>query len=96
MEPPGGESGKTERTCGMYNKPVGCSTPAFGAPHNKQQKQNFMKIPPVKDELSQVYRHDEANYSPLAILRTRLKIKAKAEFLQPQASFNISHIELIP
>jgi hypothetical protein len=33
----GGESGNIEHTWGMYNKPAGCSThtPAYGAPHNK-------------------------------------------------------------
>jgi hypothetical protein len=40
VEHPGGESGKIEHTWGMYNKPTGCSTPAYGAPHKQTNKQN--------------------------------------------------------
>jgi hypothetical protein len=39
VEPPGGESGNIEHTWGMYNKPAGCSTPAYGAPHKQTNKQ---------------------------------------------------------
>jgi hypothetical protein len=39
MEPPGGEIGNNEHTWGMYNKPTGCSTPAYGAPHRQTNKQ---------------------------------------------------------
>jgi hypothetical protein len=42
MEPPGGESGNTEHAWGMYNKPAGCSTPAFGAPHNNNNNNNML------------------------------------------------------
>jgi hypothetical protein len=38
VEPPGGESGNIVRTWGMYNKPTGCSTPAYGAPHKQTNK----------------------------------------------------------
>jgi hypothetical protein len=41
VEPPGGEGGNIEHTWGMYNKPTGCSTPAYGAPH-KQTKQTYI------------------------------------------------------
>jgi hypothetical protein len=40
VEPPGGESGNIEHTWGMYNKPTGCSTPAYRAPHKQTNKQN--------------------------------------------------------
>jgi hypothetical protein len=40
MDPHGGESGNIEHTWGMYNKPAGCSTPAFGAPHNNNNSNN--------------------------------------------------------
>jgi hypothetical protein len=47
MEPPGGESGNSEHTWGMYNKPTGCSTPAYGAPRkqttDKQYKEGAMQ-----------------------------------------------------
>jgi hypothetical protein len=39
VEPPGGESGNIEHTRVMYNKPAGCSTPAYGAPHKQTNKQ---------------------------------------------------------
>jgi hypothetical protein len=38
VEPPGGESGNIEHTWGMYNKPTGCSTPAYGALHKQTSK----------------------------------------------------------
>jgi hypothetical protein len=40
VEPPGGESGNIEHNRGMYNKPTGCSTPAYGAPHKQTNKQS--------------------------------------------------------
>jgi hypothetical protein len=44
VEPPGGESGNIEHTWGMYNKPTGCSTPAYGAPHKQTNKQVQIKF----------------------------------------------------
>jgi hypothetical protein len=38
MEPSGGESGNIEHAWGMYNKPAGCSTPAYGASHKQTNK----------------------------------------------------------
>jgi hypothetical protein len=43
VEPPGGESGNIEHTWGMFNKPAGCSAPAFGAPHNNNNNNNNIK-----------------------------------------------------
>jgi hypothetical protein len=44
VELPGGESGNTEHTWGMYNKPTGCSTPAYGAPHKQANKQKIVNL----------------------------------------------------
>jgi hypothetical protein len=44
VELPGGESGNIEHTWGMYNKPTGCSTPAYGAPHKQTNKPNNVSL----------------------------------------------------
>jgi hypothetical protein len=41
VEPPGGG-----HTWGTYNKPAGCSTPAFGAPHNNNNNNNKDSVSP--------------------------------------------------
>jgi hypothetical protein len=40
VEHSGGESGNIEHIRGMYNKPTGCSTPVYGAPHKQTNKQD--------------------------------------------------------
>jgi hypothetical protein len=44
VEPPGSESGDIEHTWGMYNKPIGCSTPAYGAPHKQTKPSEIYAI----------------------------------------------------
>jgi hypothetical protein len=38
VDPLGGESGNIEHTWGMYNKPTGCSTPAYRPSHKQTNK----------------------------------------------------------
>jgi hypothetical protein len=44
VEPPGCESGNTEHTWGMYNKPTGCSTPVYGAPHKQTKNMDNLLV----------------------------------------------------
>jgi hypothetical protein len=45
VEPPGGESGNIEHTWGLYNKPTGCNTHAYRAPHKQTNKQDNTSVP---------------------------------------------------
>jgi hypothetical protein len=55
VEPPGGESGNIKHTCGMYNKPTGCSIPAYGAPHKQTNKQHIAHTEDAINELNVLF-----------------------------------------
>jgi hypothetical protein len=70
VEPPGDESGNIEHTWGMYNKPTGCSTPAYGAPHKQTNKQYVLRLKTAEKffysdcVISRVYYICEAQSTP--------------------------------
>jgi hypothetical protein len=68
VETPGGESGNIEHTWGMYNKPAGCSTPAYRAPH--KQTNNLAENPSGHVESTSIELHLSTNFHCVSITET--------------------------
>jgi hypothetical protein len=75
VEPPGGESGNTENTWGTYNKPAGCSTPAYGAPHKQTNKtvRYVLKFEPQLKCFHKIYKNAKiSNLIFLELLKSNM------------------------